>query len=241
MLHKVRGIVLKTTMYSESSVVVQVFTDKFGIQSYLINGVKKPRAKIPMNTLQSLHLLEMVVYHKMNAQLQRVAESRPSPVFVSVPYDVIKNSMVQFLNEVLYKSIRQQQADENLFNFIYNAIAWLDQSEHADVNFHLAFLLKLSRFLGFAPSPKTRDDQRFFDLQEGNFTSVRPVHPNFIHESDADYFIRLFSSPFEKINEIKIENNVRRHLLDKILVYYALHTASFGQIKSHQVLEDVLS
>lgn len=241
MLHKVRGIVLKTTLYSESSVVVQVFTDKFGIQSYLINGVKKPKAKIPMNVLQPLHLLDMVVYHKMNTQIQRVAEARPSPVFKTIPYQVVKNTIVQFLNEVLYKSIRQQHTDENLFDFIYNAICWFDENEGADVNFHLAFLLKLSRFLGFAPHGQTRADQKYFDLQEGDFKSVMPIHPYFIDKIDANYFLLLFSTPFEKINEIKLANQTRRFLLDKILVYYTLHTASFGQIKSHQVLEEVLS
>ncbi|WP_461791781.1 recombination protein O N-terminal domain-containing protein [Pedobacter sp.] len=80
MLHKTRGIVLRTTTYSESSVVVQVFTEKFGIQSYLINGVKKPKAKIPMNMLQPLHLLEMVVYHKQNIQIQRISEARLMPM-----------------------------------------------------------------------------------------------------------------------------------------------------------------
>ncbi|MDQ7948894.1 MAG: DNA repair protein RecO [Pedobacter sp.] len=241
MLHKIRGVVLKTTLYSESSVVVQVFTDKFGIQSYLINGVKKPKAKIPMNILQPLHLLEMVVYHKLNTQIQRVTEARPSPVFKSIPYQVIKNTMVQFLNEVLYKSIRQQHTDENLFDFIYNAISWFDETAEPGINFHLAFLLKLSRFLGFAPHVQTRNDQQFFDLQEGDFTSIQPVHLNFIDQKHASYFLQLFATPFEKINEIKLDNATRRFLLDKILVYYALHTASFGQIKSHQVLEDVLS
>jgi DNA repair protein RecO (recombination protein O) len=241
MLHKIRGIVLKTTLYSESSVVVQVFTDKFGIQSYLINGVKKPKAKIPMNVLQPLHLLDMVVYHKMNSQIQRVAEARPSPVFRSIPYQVVKNTMVQFLNEVLYKSIRQQHTDENLFDFIYNAISWFDETDEAGVNFHLAFLLKLSRFLGFAPHVQTRKDQKYFDLQGGDFTSIMPAHPNFIAENDVGHFLLLFTTPFEKLNEIKFSNATRRILLDKILVYYALHTASFGQIKSHQVLEDVLS
>jgi len=241
MLHKTRGIVLKTTLYSESSVVVQVFTDKFGIQSYLINGVKKPKAKIPMNVLQPLHLLDMVVYHKMNTQIQRVAEARPSPVFRSIPYHVIKNTIVQFLNEVLYKSIRQQNADENLFDFIYNAISWFDETDEPNVNFHLAFLLKLSRFLGFAPHSQTRNDQKYFDLQEGDFTSVMPIHPYFMDKTDADWFLLLFNAPFEKIFEIKLDNVTRRFLLDKILVYYTLHTASFGQIKSHQVLEDVLS
>ena len=241
MLHKIHGIVLKTTLYGESSVIVQVFTDKFGIQSYLINGVKKPKAKIPMNILQPLHLLEMVVYHKISTQIQRVAEARPSPVFKSIPYHVVKNTIIQFLNEVLYKSIRQQHTDEHLFDFIYNAISWFDETDEPSVNFHLAFLLKLSRFLGIAPHEQTRNDQKYFDLQEGGFTSVMPIHPHFIDKSDADYFLLLFNTSFEKINEIKLDNKNRRLILDKILVYYTLHTASFGQIKSHQILEDVLS
>jgi len=233
--------VLKTTLYSESSVIVQVFTEKFGIQSYLINGVKKPKAKIPMNVLQPLHLLDMVVYHKVNTQLQRVSEVRPSPVFKSIPYDVIKNTIIQFLNEVLYKSIRQQGAEDALFSFIYNAISWFDETEKPSANFHLAFLLKLSRFLGFAPHEQTRKDQKYFDLQEGEFTSLMPIHPYFIEKTDADFFLLLFSTSFEKIFEIKIDNARRRFLLDKILIYYTLHTASFGQVKSHQVLEDILS
>jgi DNA repair protein RecO (recombination protein O) len=241
MLHKTRGIVLKTTLYSESSVIVQVFTEKFGIQSYLINGVKKPKAKIRMNMLQPLHLLDMVVYHKINIGLQRVSDLRPSPVFRSIPYDIVKSSIVMFLNEVLYKSIRQQHTDENLFSFIFNAIAWFDATEIADANFHLAFLLKLSRFLGFAPSLESKHDQNFFDLQEGEFKSTPPVHPHFIVKEDAALFISLYTTPFEKIKEIKFSNRTRRGLLDKILIFYTLHTASFGEIHSHQILEDVLS
>lgn len=241
MLHKTRGIVLKTTLYSESSVVVQIFTEKFGIQSYMINGVKKPRAKISMNMLQPLHLVDMIVYHKANTSIQRVSELRPSPMFSTIPYDIIKSTMVIFLNEVLYKSIRQQTTDDNLFQFIFNAVCWLDEHNAANVNFHLSFLLKLSRFLGFAPSTQTKSDQSYFDLQEGEFKSQTPVHPHFLEKKEAMLFISLFTTPFEKINEIKIENSVRRVVLDKILIYYALHTASFGEIKSHQVLEDVLS
>lgn len=241
MLHKVRGIVLKTTLYSESSVVVQIFTDKLGIQSYLINGVKKPKAKISINILQPLHLLEMVVYNKANTQLQRVAEARAVPIFKSIPYQVVKNTIVQFLNEVLYKSIQQQNTDENLFDFIYNSICWFDETEEINSNFHLSFLLKLTRFLGFAPQTASRPDQKYFDLQEGEFTSIMPVHPYFINKGDADYFVELFLKSFNQLFEIKMDNQNRRFILDKILIYYNLHTASFGQIKSHQVLEEVLS
>jgi DNA repair protein RecO (recombination protein O) len=241
MLHKTLGVVLKTTLYSESSVVVQIFTEKFGIQSYLINGVKKPKAKIRMNMLQPLHLVDMVVYHKANISIQRISELRPAPIFRTIPYDIIKSTIIMFLNEVLYKSIRQQHTDENIFDYIYNAVLWFDETENASANFHLAFLLKLSRFLGFAPSTQTKSDQSYFDLQEGEFKSLPPLHPYFIEKTAAILFIELFTTPFEKLSEIKIDNITRRLILDKILVYYTLHTASFGEIKSHLVLEEVLS
>jgi DNA repair protein RecO (recombination protein O) len=241
MLHKTRGIVLKTTTYSESSVVVQVFTEKFGIQSYLINGVKKPKAKIPMNMLQPLHLLEMVVYHKQNTQIQRISEARLMPMFKTIPYDVIKSTIVQFLNEVLYKSIRQQHVDEHLFEYLYNAISWFDETEELSVNFHLSFLMKLTRFLGFAPRPQGRPDQKYFDLQDGNFTSLVPLHPYFASSDEGNALMLLLETSFHKNYEIKFSNAYRRSLLDKILIYYQLHTASFGQVKSHQILEEVLS
>lgn len=241
MLHKVRGIVLKTTNYSESSVIVQVLTDKFGMQSYLINGVKKPKAKIKMNMLQSLHLLDMVVYHKANTNIQRVSEVRQTPVFKSIPYDMVKTSIVIFLNEVLYKSIRQQSADEDLFDYIFNSVAWFDEVEEISPNFHLSFLLKLTRFLGFAPNQKRRNDQVYFDLQEGEFFSRVPIHANYLQLDDALQFISLFNTPLEKNSEIKLANTQRRFLLDKILVFYTLHTASFGTVQSHKILETLLS
>lgn len=241
MLHKVKGIVLKTTNYSETSVIVQVLTDKFGMQSYLINGVKKPKAKIKMNMLQSLHLLDMVVYHKANTNIQRISELRQTPVFKTIPYDIIKTSIVIFLNEVLYKSIRQQSADESLFDYIFNAIAWFDEVEEVNPNFHLSFLLKLTRFLGFSPNEKKRSDQVYFDLQEGEFVSRVPAHSNYLHLEDALSFVLLFNTPLEKISEIKMSNVQRRFLLDKILVFYTLHTASFGEVQSHKILETLLS
>ena len=241
MLHKTRGIVLRTTLYSESSVVAQVFTEKFGIQSYLINGVKKPRAKIPINILQPLHLLDLVVYHKNSSQIQRVSEAKAMPVFRTIPYHLVKNTMVQFINEVLYKSIRQEYVDERLFAYLFNAISWFDECEEVNVNFHLAFLMKLTRFLRFAPQPDLRSDQKYFDLQEGSFTSLAPLHPYYINASDGVSLMELFFTPFEKINEINLSNTSRRFLLDKILIYFKLHTASFGQIRSHQILEEVLS
>ena len=240
MLHKTRGIVFKTTDYSESSVIVQVFTEKFGLQAYLINGVKKPRAKISRNMLQPLHLLEMVVYHKPNGNIQRVTELKNVPVLKTIPYDIVKSSLVIFLNEVIYKAVRQQETDETLFNFIFYSIEWLDNQAQGLANFHLLFLVQLSRYLGFHPERNDTGSAAYFDLKDGLFIAKRPEHNLFLAPPYTQYFNLLIRRNFEELPEIRLPNDIRRFLLDRLIEYYALHIEGFGQIRSHEVLEEVL-
>src|ERR1700761_206506 len=145
MLHKTRGIVFKTTDYSESSVIVQVFTEKFGLQSYMVNGAKKPKAKISRNMLQPLHLLDLIVYHKEAGGVQRIKELKNTPLLQSIPYNIIKSSIAMFLNEVLYKAVKQQSADGHLFDFIFSGIEWLEHTGEGLANFPLLFLIKFTR------------------------------------------------------------------------------------------------
>ena len=241
MLHKTRGIVFKTTDYGESSVIVQVFTEKFGLQSYIINGVKKPKAKISRNMLQPLHLLDMVVYHKATGNVQRIAELKNSPLLQTIPYDVIKSCLAIFLNEVLYKAVRQQSADESLFEFVFNAIEWLDHQTAGLANFHLLFLTRLTRYLGFYPDKYPAvGDAEFFDMKNGIFTRYKP-EVLYLAPPHTQNFNQLLASNFENLSALKFTNDERRYLLAKLLEYYALHIEGFGNIRSHEVLEDVLN
>ncbi|MBU2047096.1 MAG: recombination protein O N-terminal domain-containing protein, partial [Bacteroidetes bacterium] len=108
MLHKTKGIVLKITDYAENSIIAKILTQKFGMQTYMINGVKKPKAKIRLNMLQPLHLLDMVVYHKPNGNMQRISDARSEPILQTIPYDILKSSLVMFINEMIYKSVKEQ-------------------------------------------------------------------------------------------------------------------------------------
>lgn len=240
MLHKTRGIVFKTTDYSESSVVVQIFTEKFGLQSYLINGVKKPKAKISRNMLQPLHLVDMVVYHKPAGNIQRIAEMKNSPVLLSIPYDIIKSCIAMFLNEVLYKAVKQQTPDENSFDFIFHAIEWLDNATDGLANFHLVFLMQLTRYLGFYPHSENAANASYFDMKNGVFSNYRPDSLSYLSPPHTQNFIALLQSSFASLEHIKLKNDERRYLISKLLEYYALHIEGFGHIKSHEVLEEVL-
>jgi DNA repair protein RecO (recombination protein O) len=220
---------------------VQIFTEKLGLQSYIINSVKKPKAKISRNMLQPLHLLDMVVYHKNTGNVQRVAELKNSPVLQTIPYDVIKSSLAIFLNEVMYKAIRQQSADENLFGFVFSAIEWLDHQTTGLANFHLLFLTQLTRYLGFYPDRHQAAGSDYFDMKNGNFSRYKPNSVLYLSPPHTQNLYYLLQYGFENLDEIKFTNDERRYLLAKLLAYYALHIEGFGIIRSHEILEEILS
>jgi DNA repair protein RecO (recombination protein O) len=240
MLHKTRGIVFKTTDYGESSVVAQIFTEKFGLQSYMVNGARKPKAKIARNMLQPLHLLDMVVYHKNTGAVQRIKELKNLPQLATVPYDMIKSSLAIFLNEVLYKAVKQQTADENLFDFIFNSIEWLDHQTEGLANFHLLFLIRLTRHLGFYPDRYLAGEADYFDLKNGVFSRHKPDSILYLSPPHTQNFTALLQCSFENLVQLKLSNDDRRYMIQKLLEYYALHIEGFGNVRSHEVLEEVL-
>lgn len=238
MLHHTRGIALKTTNYAENSIVAHIYTEQFGVQSYLINGAKKPKAKVHINLLQPLHLLDMVVYHKEHGGLQRIKEAHQSPALHQIPLNIFKSSIAIFLNEVLYKVLRHQQPDTWLFSYLSEAILWLDRTPHNIANFHLVFLTGLSRFLGFYPSTA---EKPYLDLAEGTFSHTLPSHPHFIAEPQLSILRQLMAIGYEEAHQVSISRADRKYLLEKILDFYRLHTENFGEINSMQILEEIFS
>lgn len=238
MLQKTRAIALKITNYSENSVVAQLFTEEFGMQSYLINGARKPKAKIHINMLQPLHILDMVVYYKDSGTLQRIKEAASSPILQQIPLDITKSSVAIFLNEIIYKVLKQQQPDSQLFNFIQQSILWLDQTDKPINNFHLCFLMKLSRFLGYMP---TASDKAlpYFDLVDGVFTNFAPAHTYTLQEPHTNMFHTILNISYEKSHLIQMKHEDRIYLLSQIINFYKLHTENFGTVNSLQILEEI--
>ncbi|UIR55701.1 DNA repair protein RecO [Sphingobacterium sp. SRCM116780] len=238
MLHKTRGIVLKCTNYSESSVVAQIYTEHFGLQSYLVNGARKPKAKIRSGFLQALHPLDMVVTFKNNNSLQRIHEAHQIPPLKTIPYDIVKSSLALFLNEVLYKILREQTGDPYLFEYLYHAIQWLDESESNLANFHLVFLINLTRFLGFYPVESIKE-YAYFNLESATFSNQLPEHPHVLQEPHTSLFRKLMATEFHFSENVKMKSKDRQILLEKIIDYYRLHLSNFKEVKSLYILEEI--
>lgn len=183
----------------------------------------------------------MVVYHKGSGNIQRVSELRHLPVFQNIPYDIIKSSITLFLNEVLYKSFRQHESDEVLFEFLFHAIEILDGISKGVSNFHVYFLLRLTRFMGFYPDTTLAGKADFFDLKNGCYSKIQPPHSLILEQPLSGLWTSFLNAKFDNLEELTISSAQRKQLLEKVLEYYRLHVEGFGQVRSHEVLEEVLA
>ncbi|OYT17067.1 MAG: DNA repair protein RecO [Bacteroidetes bacterium 4572_77] len=240
MIEKTRGIVVNTIKYSESSLVVKVYTEAFGMRSYLVRSVRKRNPKTPLNLFSPLSILDMVVYEKAQQGLQNVKEIKPAYHFTSIPYEMAKITIASFLNELLFRVIKEEEVNIPLFDFLYKSIITLDTLTHDYQNFHIWFMLRLSSFLGFEPSDNYLPPQNIFDMQEGRYTALNLPEALGIYPPLSGLFFQLSQSSLFDENW-EIDRSQRQELLDKLLQYYEFHLPGFGEMKSLNILREVLS
>jgi DNA repair protein RecO (recombination protein O) len=236
-----RGIVFRQTKYSDSSLVVRIFTEESGLGSYIIKGARGPKAKIKASLFQPLTLLDMVINRKEKNDLNHIREARVNYPYLNIYLDIRKSSILLFLNELLYKSIQEEAANPELFHFIYDHLLFLDQTPENPACFHLLFAIQLSHYLGFSPQGSYLNTSTVFDLVEGQFTQREPLPAeNFITGNTCEWFSTLLATPTDKFYTLPVPAEIRNEMLGKILAYYHLHLPLAGEFKSHIVLHDVL-
>lgn len=241
MLAKTRGIVLKTINYSETSVVAKIYTETFGLQSYLIHGVRKRKAQTKANNLQLLSLLDMEVYNRTSKEMQHAKELKSAYIFQSLPYDIRKSSIALFMNELLYFSVREEEANQSLFHYLYNSIQLLDLQQENFASFHLHFAVQLSKYLGFGPADKNFKSGMYFDLADGIFYSDNRTGLYRLNAEESLVLFQLSSMPFEQFQQLPLTKATRKTMLEHILSYFSLHLPNFKPLRSHEVLEVVLA
>jgi DNA repair protein RecO (recombination protein O) len=241
MLRKTRGIVLHVTDFAETSLVVKIYTEEFGMQSYLVNGVRKQRSKFKNNQFQPLSLVDVVAYYKSGAGLKRISEISCNPQHKSIPYDMVKTSVTIFLNEVIYRSIREEEKNPDLFDFLFNAIQILDLRTVDCSAFHLFFMIQITRYLGFFPNGNYYNEKSFFNLQEGIFQKEIPPHSYFLSNVLTQHFYALMNCSFDDYYQIKISHLQKKELLNALVLYFELHHTHGSNLKSHHVLHEVMN
>lgn len=221
MLHKTRGIVFRFTKYGDTSIIVTIFTELFGLQTYIINGIRSKSGKGKIALFQPLTLLDLIVYYKENANIKRIKEVRCFHQYQTLQTDIRKSSIAMFMNEMLNKTVKEENHAQELFGFLYDALVSLDDQKRDFENFHLIFLIKLSRFLGFGA-------HQVNDVLNGIFTG----------KEEEEWIGKLIGADYS--TSFVWTNTQRRALLDILLRFYTTHIDSLGEVKSVQVLKEVM-
>ncbi|MBI3138090.1 MAG: DNA repair protein RecO [Sphingobacteriales bacterium] len=243
-LYKTKGLVLRTVKYGETSLVVTIFTELFGVQSYLVNGVrtstKKGSGKASL--FQPSALLDLVVYHNELKQLNRIKEFKWAVIYQHIFSDVPKNAVALFMVELLTMCLKQPESNPDLFQFTEDCMMHLDESRSTVMaNLSLFFALHLPVHFGFRLTDNYSSANSYLDLKEGCFTSRQPGHPCFLEGQQAAITSQLLKvmQPGE-LEDIKLDHNFRRGLLQQFETYYMLHIQGFGALKSLPVLREIM-
>ncbi|MBU2948508.1 DNA repair protein RecO [Zobellia uliginosa] len=234
-----KAIVLTSLKYGDTSLIVKAFTESEGAKSYLLRGVlASKKGKLKTAYFQPLTQLEIVANHKNKGALESIKEAKINYPYQTLHSDISKNAMTLFLAEMLANSIHEEESNKTLFEFIEASLQWLDAQSDIS-NFHIYFLVRLTRYLGFYPD--TNEIQAgYFDLLEGEFTHTLSLNP-ILSGENLDYFKTFLGINFDEIHHIKMNKSNRQELLKSLVLFYELHLQGFRKPKSLAILNEVFS
>ena len=234
-------MVLRAVKYGESGLVVDMLTEKEGRVSFMVKLSKSPKGRFRKQLFMPLTIVEVDFDYRMKSNLQRLLDIRmaqPLPLLAMNPY---KLSIGMFLAEFLCHATRDEHDNELLFNFVAFSMEWLNDVEGGFSNFHLVFMIRLSRFVGFFPNTDGADQGGYFDLLNACFTLTPPSHGHFLAPEEASKIALLMRLTYKTMHLCAMSRRERNRCTEVILEYYRLHVPGFPQMKSLEVLRQLFA
>lgn len=226
MLVKTQGIVISFIKFRETSIICRIYTEALGLQSYIVNGVRKHGKKTNMALYQPLCILDLVVFHKPQQSLHRISEIKNAYPFQSLFFQPVKMAIGLFISEVISKTIKEGEAHESAYVFLTHSIMELDCMTNGFENFHLSFLLQYAEYLGFKISSATdvlmvhRNYEKYAPEAAGTLLLQHLIQ----HGYGADH---------------TVNNSHRRWVLEILVNFYYTHFENMGEINSLKVLQEM--
>lgn len=232
-----KAIVFSSLKYGDTSLIVKAFTASNGLKSYLLKGVlTSKKGKLKAALFQPLTQLEIVAYHKNKGSLESIRDAKVLHPYKSVHNDIIKNSVVLFLAEMLSNAVREEEENLSLFNYLEYSLFWLDANP-SQSNFHILFLINLTKYLGFYPDT-SQQHYPYFDLVEGEFIPNPSLNP-VLQNEELKIFNQFLGINFDALSQVKTTKTNRKELLKKVILFFELHLHGFRKPKSLPVLNAV--
>lgn len=237
--YKARGVVLHTVKYGDNAMIAYLFTDIGGRMTYMIQGVHSSKGRGNKAALfQPMFILEFDGMDQPRAQLHRMKEVRNLISLSSLPFDVRKSTISLFMAEVLYRLIREVEANEPLFEFICSSVQHLDRMQSGIANFHLWFLVQLSSYMGFYPGNEYIENG-YFDIQSGLFTASPPSHNQYMERGSARLLGDLMDCEPEGLESLRLVRGQRVEFMEAILDFFGYHFDAIHTVESVNILREV--
>ncbi len=236
MISSTKGIVLHRFKYSDTKLIAKIYTENFGLKSYLIYVSKSKKSVPSFVMLQPFFILDMQVYNNERVELQKIKEISNAYPLLTIPFDITKNSISLFLSEFLMKTLKEDEPEPALFDFIVNSIICLDKLQNNYQNFHLLFLFNFCKIMGIMPENNYSEIKQTFDIKNGKFISGIPNHNLFVNSELSFSVSQMFDLTIQESHLLKINNSVRKQLLKCIIEYFNYHLGKPGQLKTLNVL-----
>lgn len=239
MLQKTVGIVLRTIKYNDSSNIVNMFTEFCGHASYIVKASRSKKAAVRSVLFQPLAMIEFEADYRPVSSLHHITEAKIFTPFHSIPYNPYKSVVALFISEFLYRSLREETENRPLFEYLVHSVNWFDKCESDFANFHIVFLMHLSRFLGLYPNLENYHRGDYFDLLNAEFISIRPLHSLYLLPEESFRLASLFRMSYDTMKLFCLSRVERNRCLTIINDYYRLHLPDFPVLKSLDVLSQL--
>jgi DNA repair protein RecO (recombination protein O) len=227
-----RGIVLNGIKYKDNQDIVYLYTDLRGRRTYIFNRRKG------CNRLFPLSLIEFEPSGRQHAEIQYLKEFSFSPVLPEIYSDMRKSSIAMFIGELLYKILKEEESSSSLYEYISKSICMLDALREGIPNFHLHFMVQLSRYMGFSiPANPNRYD--YFDIKHSRFAFIKPLHPQFFNKDDTKILSDLLELPANQLKDLKLSGEQRKNFANRMLDFYSSRFDHTLIMKSLIVLHEI--
>jgi DNA repair protein RecO (recombination protein O) len=237
-LQKTRGILLRVLPFNDKNRIAKIYTEHFGLRTFIVSASSSKTSRQKTALLQPLQPIWLETTFIETNKLCRLGEISTSGSINYAMQHHTKRSILLFLNEVLYKCLREEQADEPLFNYILESINYLEKTEKKCNNYHLVFLMQMCHYLGFMPVSNYSNYHKYFYYREGLFDNFKSDNI-MMDEEQSRLFAQLIQLDFDNMETLELHTNARNKLLENILFYYNQHLPSFKDIKSLEILAEV--
>jgi recombination protein O C terminal len=207
----------------------------------MVHIPKTSKGKIKKQYFQPMTLLDFEYDFRQRTNLQRIKDVRVSLPYSSIPIDPAKSCISLFLSEFIYYATRNEQENPTLFTYISTSLEWLDNAYEDFANFHLVFMMRLGKFLGFHPFLEDFTPGCFFDLRNGCFTLSMPLHTDFLNAADAGHLYNLMRMNFDTMKLFKLSHDDRNRITEIVLRYYKLHLPNMPELQSFDILREVFA